>query len=303
MTTHTAGIDVSRWQGSMDYHRAAVAGARFVFARATVGDYYTDPQMVANVTNAQAAGLLAGVYHVLRPDISATAQLTRLSAALEQLPALDLPLVLDCEISAGMRAATITRTLWSLASGMTQLLPSTRKPIIYTRRSWWQQYVQDDPDWQQFDLFVAHYTNAPRPILPRDWSGWTFWQWSADGNGAGAAYGAESHSIDLVRFAGSESDLQKYAIKRHATRPPVPVTPPQPTWPQTLPQAMCLAPSLFKRRDATTRSLIVGRLRRGDVFDVIDRVQHDNGDIWLRIGHDQWCAQVYNGRPLVEFLS
>ena len=39
-----AGIDVSRWQGSINWTKVAAAGYRFVVIRATIGNDYTDPR-------------------------------------------------------------------------------------------------------------------------------------------------------------------------------------------------------------------------------------------------------------------
>ena len=38
----TPGIDVSRYQGEIDWKKVAAAGYKFAVIRATVGDYYTD---------------------------------------------------------------------------------------------------------------------------------------------------------------------------------------------------------------------------------------------------------------------
>jgi hypothetical protein len=46
--------------------------------------------------------------------------------------------------------------------------------------------------------------------LPAPYTNWNFWQYSADGNGQGAKYGAQSSAIDLDRFNGDEADLQKF---------------------------------------------------------------------------------------------
>ena len=43
------------------------------------------------------------------------------------------------------------------------------------------------------------------------WQSWTFWQFSADGNGQGPKYGASgSQAIDLNRFNGDEEDFRVF---------------------------------------------------------------------------------------------
>ena len=60
-----AGIDVSMWQGAIDFERVAAAGCRFAVIRLggyVEGEAFTDPYFEANYKNAKAAGLKVGVY-------------------------------------------------------------------------------------------------------------------------------------------------------------------------------------------------------------------------------------------------
>ena len=58
------GIDVSRFQGEIDFEKVAAAGCEFVIIR--IGGYasglFTDPYYAENIKNARAAGLKVGVY-------------------------------------------------------------------------------------------------------------------------------------------------------------------------------------------------------------------------------------------------
>ena len=58
------GIDVSRWQGDVDFNKAAADGCEFVIIR--IGGYaeeqFEDAYFAANIKNAKAAGLKVGVY-------------------------------------------------------------------------------------------------------------------------------------------------------------------------------------------------------------------------------------------------
>ncbi len=60
------GIDVSRWQGSIDFNKVKAAGCEFVIIR--IGGYddgsvYVDSNYYANIKNAKAAGLKVGIYY------------------------------------------------------------------------------------------------------------------------------------------------------------------------------------------------------------------------------------------------
>ena len=58
------GIDVSQWQGNVDYNAVKKAGCSFVFIRVGTkyGSYTLDPYFKTNLNNAIAAGLDVGVY-------------------------------------------------------------------------------------------------------------------------------------------------------------------------------------------------------------------------------------------------
>ena len=73
MTATLFGVDVSHYQGTINWHAASAAGVAFAFCKATEGTTWTDPNFAANHGAAKAAGLVVGGYHFLRPG-GATAQ-------------------------------------------------------------------------------------------------------------------------------------------------------------------------------------------------------------------------------------
>ena len=65
------GIDVSKWQGEIDWRKVTDAEVRFAYIKATEGTGYTDPCFTANWQSAQSAGLLRGAYHYFHPRLDA----------------------------------------------------------------------------------------------------------------------------------------------------------------------------------------------------------------------------------------
>lgn len=61
------GIDVSHYQGTIDWPGVVKAGMGYCVAQATVGQSWVDPTFKVNRQSAQAVGLLAGAYHFLEP--------------------------------------------------------------------------------------------------------------------------------------------------------------------------------------------------------------------------------------------
>jgi GH25 family lysozyme M1 (1,4-beta-N-acetylmuramidase) len=68
-----SGIDVSHFQGTINWSSVAAAGKQFAFAKATEGVTYVDPTVGTNTAGARAAGLLVGVYHFAHPDTNTAA--------------------------------------------------------------------------------------------------------------------------------------------------------------------------------------------------------------------------------------
>ena len=62
------GIDISRWNGRIDFGRVRQSGKRFVIAKATEGRLYTDDAYGRNRAGAMAAGLAFTAYHFAHPD-------------------------------------------------------------------------------------------------------------------------------------------------------------------------------------------------------------------------------------------
>ena len=195
------GIDVSRYQGEIDWGAVAAAGYRFAAIRATIGDYYTDPMFAANWYGAKAAGLLVTAYHVVKPGIDAYDQIAHFWNVMGARKP-DMPIVLDVELTDGdpsgigalvlscMDAASVVYSDW---------------PIVYTGAWFWNDpnaIIPPDPDEHNCPLWIANYTTAAQPVKISDWDTWTFWQYSSTGRITGI-----SGDVDLNRFNGTYDDL------------------------------------------------------------------------------------------------
>lgn len=66
-------VDVSSWQGAIDWQRVRQAGITGAFVKATEANAYVNRKLHAQVEGARAAGLRVGLYHFARPDSPASA--------------------------------------------------------------------------------------------------------------------------------------------------------------------------------------------------------------------------------------
>jgi lysozyme len=284
--SRVSGIDVSRWQGEIDWGRVAASGFRFAVVRATVGNYYTDPRFYENWRGAREAGLLVTAYHVVKPKNTAESQIARLTEVLaDRQP--DLPLVLDVELADEQTPATITGVIKDCAQRVEQ--HAGRKPIIYTGAWFWDPNVLRSDAFAQYDLWVANY-GVQTPALPADWSEWRFWQYSDRGKVAGVS----SQFTDLDWFSGSYEDLLAYANQPPGTTGhPIPLeTEGEEPFVTRRLQARVTHPSLRIRGGPGVQYDHIGDLKAGDVVDIL---AVDGTEVWVAIGPGQWAAFTFRG--------
>lgn len=59
------GIDVSEWQGEINWEEVSQSGIKFVYIRASEGNNYEDPYAIRNYNGAKENGIKVGFYHYL----------------------------------------------------------------------------------------------------------------------------------------------------------------------------------------------------------------------------------------------
>lgn len=67
------GIDVSRWQGKIDWKKAKNAGVEFAMIRGGYGENHVDSRFHENARGANAAGIPMGIYwfsYALNPEMA-----------------------------------------------------------------------------------------------------------------------------------------------------------------------------------------------------------------------------------------
>jgi GH25 family lysozyme M1 (1,4-beta-N-acetylmuramidase) len=130
------GIDVSSYQGAVNWNQVKAAGVTFAWAKATEGLTVTDAQYHNNAVNGVAAGVYMGAYHFAHPDThTTTAQAIAeanyfLSVAQPYIISCELPPVLDYEVSSSL--SWTAQTAW-IQSWMNTVKTATGiTPILYT---------------------------------------------------------------------------------------------------------------------------------------------------------------------------
>ncbi|HIK28824.1 MAG: GH25 family lysozyme [Oscillatoriaceae bacterium SKW80] len=188
------GIDVSDFQGNVNWRAVAEEGFLFAIIKATEGASFVAETFASNWARSKAAGLIRGAYHFFRPSSDPQAQ-AEFFLRVVKLEPYDLPPVLDVETTGGMGGEAI-------ASRMAKWLQvvenaTGRMPIIYTNPGFWQR-IGNLRRFSEYPLWIAHYTNNEEPYIPGGWDTWTFWQYTDSGRVRGV-----SGSVDINRFQSS----------------------------------------------------------------------------------------------------
>jgi lysozyme len=193
------GVDVSRWQGDVDWRRVRASGADFAFIKATEGGDVVDPRFADNWAGAGRAGLPRGAYHFYyfcRPAAEQAAWFIR------HVPRdrTALPPVLDMEWNHKSRTCPHRPDAGTVRAEMRVFLAALtrhygKRPIVYST----VDFYRDNHLWEVrghggFWLrSVAGHPSVTYPGQP-----WTFWQYTGTGVVDGIAGEA-----DINVFAGS----------------------------------------------------------------------------------------------------
>ncbi len=216
--SRATGVDVSKWQGSIDWPQVAGSGVDFAFVRVSDGTGYNDEYFDRNWKGTKDAGLVRGVYQFFRPTQDPVAQANLLCDRVGKLAPGDLPPVLDLEVTDGASSEQIARNVAAWSDVVEKRLGV--KPIIYVSPGFWSG-LSPKPRIDGIDLWVAHW-GVSSPDIPSGWGAWKFWQTSSTGSVPGI-----SGNVDTNFFNGSVEDLKKYAAEHSPAPPPPPPPPPE----------------------------------------------------------------------------
>lgn len=192
------GIDVSHWQGKIDWDRMKANGITFAYIKATQGNRIVDSQFERNWREAGRAGIRRGAYHYYENDVSPEEQAAYFA---EHAGAGELPPAGDFEDNAEV-SGNLREDIGRFLELVEEKFGQT--PAVYTRASWWNDRVGLLPGCDRYPLWVAHYvgindgTPPPpgfRPAIPRGWHTHWLWQWTD--RGPGKDYGAQSEGLDI----------------------------------------------------------------------------------------------------------
>ena len=190
--TVTHGLDVSSYQGNVNWTAQWNAGARFAYVKATEGTYYTNPYFAQQYNGSYNVGMVRGSYHFARPDTTTGATQADYFIAHGGGWSKDgrtLPGALDIEYNPygaecyGLSQAAMRSWVSSFVNRYHTR--TGRWATIYTTTDWWTTCTGNYGGfWANDPLWIARYASAPG-TLPSGAPFWSFWQYSDSGPFAG----------------------------------------------------------------------------------------------------------------------
>ena len=198
------GVDVSRWQGEIDWVRLRSQGANFAFIKATDGGDHLDPMFRKNWREANAAGLKRGAYHFFYWCRTASSQADWF---IRNVPKVEgaLPPVIDVEwnhLSNCKKRPSRATVLEKMQVFMDRLEAHYgQQPIIYTSPDFYADNLRKA--FPNHPFWLRAVAQHPSKVYPG--RKWVFWQYS----GSGLSHGVKG-KIDLNVFHGSEREWHRW---------------------------------------------------------------------------------------------
>ena len=205
-----SGIDVSHYQGEIDWEKAKGQGVDFAFIKATEGSSHVDSQFAISWQQAQEAGVLAGAYHFFSFDSPGATQAELYLETVGDLSGRLIP-VIDAEYYGDKKLhpperEQITGKLQTLLDILEEYYG--KKPMIYTTYSFYRRYLEGG--FEEYPLWIRNVYYPPFDIGRP----WQFWQYSDRGESPGI--GGQEKYADWNVFCGDGEALEEFVVPGEA---------------------------------------------------------------------------------------
>ena len=175
------GIDVSGWQGNINYAEVKNSGIEIVYMKSSEGRSFVDPYFNQNYTNAKANGLKVGFYHYLiaRSNEEAIEE-ARFFVSVISGKEPDCKLAMDFESFGNLSVEEINQIGITFMTAVQNL--SGKEVIIYSNTNDARNVFSGELT--NYPLWVAQY-EVREPTPNGKWSTWAGWQYTSTGEVAG----------------------------------------------------------------------------------------------------------------------
>lgn len=203
------GIDVSNWQGDINWGAVAAAGIQVAYIKATEGTGFTDSYAEKNYQKAKALGIKVGFYHYLNPKADPIAQAHYFINAINGMEP-DCRYALDIEETDGVSKELLSAAAKSFLDEVKNI--TGKEVVIYTFTNFAQNSLTNILS--IYPLWIAHYgvnTPASNPI----WDNWIGFQYSS------------TNKVDGVNGFCDVDEFTQNILLNHASTPVISSVPQQ----------------------------------------------------------------------------
>lgn len=208
------GIDVSHYQGRINWDEVKAQGRVFSYFKATES-LGVDTTFARHWRHSGRSDIIRGAYHFFNPNVSGAKQAVHyLNIVKSRIDDTSLPPALDVETAAvgNMTVEEYANNVLNWLEKVEQALKRT--PVIYTNDYIGNKYLLGK-EFEKYPLWVASpylgsEFNPAHAKIPKAWKGFTFWQYSQKFDIKGI-----HHTVDHDVFIGTEQDLLDFIKSTH----------------------------------------------------------------------------------------
>ena len=181
------GIDVSKWNGNIDWNAVKNSGVQFVIIRcgyrgSSQGALIEDPKFRANISGATKAGLRVGVYFFTQA-VNEVEAVEEASMVINMIKGYNItyPVYLDVEASNGrgdqINASQRTANIKAFCGTIQN---AGYKAGVYANKTWFTSYINTS-QLTNYKIWLAQYAATPTYSATR----YDMWQYSSKGRISG----------------------------------------------------------------------------------------------------------------------
>lgn len=202
------GVDVSHYQGTIDWDRLAEQDIDFAFIKATEGSSYLDECFYDNLQAAEKTNLYIGAYHFFSFDSEGEKQAEFYIETVGDLygklaPVIDVEFYGDKESNPPKKEEVVAQ----LGKMLTVLEEHYQaKPVIYTTYKVYNSYIKGE--FEEYPLWIRNVYYPPVDVLGGKWS---FWQYTDTAVLEG--YKGDEKYIDMNVFNGTKEKLEELVVR------------------------------------------------------------------------------------------
>ena len=178
------GIDVSKWNGNIDWNAVKNSGVSYVIIRcgyrgSTTGALIEDPKFRANIQGAANAGIKVGIYFFTQAvnEVEAVEEASMVLGLIKGYN-ISYPVFLDVESSGGRADGISASTRTAVCKAFCQTIQNSGyKAGVYANKTWFNEKIET-PSLTGYKIWLAQYAATPSYSRTR----YDMWQYSSKGS-------------------------------------------------------------------------------------------------------------------------